>query len=56
MQVRPLNVLDAGEIGHAIKEFSQAPNAGLIVAPSASKALGLNVPYKLIGRADQVIE
>jgi putative ABC transport system substrate-binding protein len=36
IQARPVSALDAGEIDHAIKDFAQSPNGGLIVTPSAS--------------------
>ena len=53
LEVRPVNVSDAGEIERAIAAFARSPNGGLIVTGSALAGshrdliIGLAAPHKL---------
>ena len=50
VEVRPINVRDAGEIERAITAFARPSNGGLIVAGGAASFFGRDVPIKLAAR------
>jgi hypothetical protein len=50
LEVRPINVRDAGETERAITAFARSGNGGLIVAGGAPTALQRDVVIKLAAR------
>jgi putative ABC transport system substrate-binding protein len=50
MEVNPLNVRDAGEIGRTIAAFARAPNGGLIVTASPAVRLHRDLIITLAAR------
>jgi len=50
VELTPINVRDAGDIERAIVEFARSPNGGLIVLPSASSTVHLDLIMTLAAR------